>query len=93
MKSKPGKKKKVKLPEEGKQDNSTKLKGSEEIGISDYMTEIDVERQRKLISVDYQEDDVLYIVNHKRRWKKTLSKKAQRMLKVKHIDSRDLRMN
>ena len=93
MKSKPGKKKKLKGTEEGKEDTSTKLKGSEEIGISDYMTEIDKERQRKLISVDYQEDDVLYIVNHKRRWKKTLSKKAQRMLKVKHIDNKDLRMN
>jgi hypothetical protein len=91
MKTKPQKKKKAGQEEEV--DEKVKLKGSEDIGITDYMSEIDTERKRKLISVDYQEDDVLYIVNHKRRWKKTLSKKAQRMLKVKHMDDKELRMN
>ncbi len=91
MKTKQHKKKKT--PQDEEVDEKIKLKGSKDIGITDYMTDIDNERKRKLISVDYQEDDVLYIVNHKRRWKKTLSKKAQRMLKVKHMDDKELRMN
>lgn len=69
------------------------IQGSEEINVSEYMNDIDKERSRRLVCQEFAEDDFLFITNHKRRWKKTFSKKAQRMLKVKHMDDKDLRMN
>lgn len=93
MKDLQGKKKKLnhKFIKEDKQVKA--IQGSEAINVTEYMNDIESERSRRLVCQDFAEDDVLYILNHKRRWKKTLSKKAQRMLKVKHMDSKDLRLN
>ena len=93
MKNLQGKKKKLnhKFLKDDKEPKA--IQGSEKINVSEYMNDIDKERSRRLVCKEFAEDDFLFITNHKRRWKNTLSKRVQRMLKVKQMDSGDLKMN
>ncbi|CAG9317373.1 unnamed protein product [Blepharisma stoltei] len=71
----------LKNEEEPAQKKNTpyKLEGSEEVGVDDFLSNIASERKKRVVDEEYQEDEVLSIVNHKNKWKKTWSKKQQRL--------------
>lgn len=73
--------------------NPGKVKGSEDVGVKDYITEIKEQRKRRTVDEDFMEDEILEIVNHKRRWKRTYSQRVQRLMKVKIMKDGNLRMN
>ena len=73
--------------------SNAKLKGSEEIGVNDYIETIGTNRKQKSVPEEFAEDEVLSIVNHKRRWKKTHPKREQRDKKKKRMDDTSLRLN
>ena len=73
--------------------SQVQLKGSEEIGVGDFIKSIGKERKRRHVDQEFVEDGVLAILNHKRKWKKTQPKKIQRKMKSKIIENPDLRLN
>jgi hypothetical protein len=81
------------VPKAPKDSKTPKLAGSEDIGIGDFIDQITRQRRRRMIDEDFAEDSVLKILNHRKRWRQTLSNKARRLLKVKHMDDEDLRLN
>jgi hypothetical protein len=70
-----------------------KLSGSDDIEVKAFIEEIVSERKKDVVDEKFKEDDVLEILNHKRRWKKTLSKRAQRLLRAKKINDNNLKLN
>ena len=54
-----------------------------EVGIDSFMSEIKAARKQKNIQEEFREDDILSIINHKKKWKKTWSKKKKESLRIK----------
>ena len=48
-----------------------------EIGVDDFITAVKRERRKEEVNPEFEEDDVLSIVNHKRKWKMTYGKKKK----------------
>jgi HMG-box domain len=53
-----------------------------EVGVDSFMKSIKEARRQKEIKEEYKEDDVLSILNHKKRWKKTWTKKKKEAARI-----------
>ncbi len=63
----------------------------EEVGVDDYMDYVKEERKRDDINPEFEEDDVLSIVNHKSKWKLTYGRKKK--VRISNLPSTDFRLN
>lgn len=58
-----------------------------EIGVDSFMASIKEARKQKEVVDEYKEDDVLSIINHKKNWKTTWSRKKKEALKQHKVFS------
>lgn len=65
------------------------------VGIAEFMSTLKTERKKKKVEIDpeFKEDDILQIVNHKRNWRKTWTKKEQKLSKRPEMRETGYRMN
>ena len=63
----------------------------EEVGVDDFMDHVKEERKRDDINPEFEEDDVLSIVNHKSKWKLTYGRKKK--VRISYAPSTDFRLN
>lgn len=59
------------------QADSTKRVEGVEIGVEEFITTVKKERRKEEVDPEFEEDDVLSIVNHKSKWKLTYGKKKK----------------
>ena len=65
----------------------------EEVGVDEFIDYVKEERKKDEINPDFEEDDVLSIVNHKSKWKLTYGRNLKKKLRVSYQPNTDFRLN